>query len=120
MKNIIELTVSHRGGGKSAIFSGRSEGEEVRKSLNLDTIDSDGKLYKIVIPSDTISFNPSFFLGLLFPSIKKMGGVEKFNKKYEFDYSKLSVETRPMIEDDIIDGLRSANNELNLSNGLKL
>ena len=65
----------------STSFSGRSEGREVRKEHELDKKDGDGCVYDVYIPRNTTSINPSFFLGLFYSSIKKLG-MEKFKKKY--------------------------------------
>lgn len=115
-KNII-LTEEHRGGGKSTSFSGRPEGESVRVLLNLDEKDNDEDNYKIVIPAGTTAFNPSFFLGLLYKSINHLG-LRKFSTKYNFDYNLLSGILKELIENDIIEGMRTASNEINLSTGL--
>lgn len=113
----ITLTAEHRGGISSTSFSGRPEGELVRETLSLDEKDEDGNFYIIDIPSGTSAFNPSFFLGLLFPSIKKLG-IAKFVSKYTFGLDSLSPTLKSLIGDDIEEGLRNASNEMNLSTGL--
>ena len=113
----ITLTIEHRGGVASTSFSGRPEGEKLRKVFSLDEKDVDDCNYIIDIPSGTSAFNPSFYLGFLFPSIKKLG-VEKFLSKYKFSFANLSPTLKSLIEDDLREGLRNASNELNFSTGL--
>lgn len=106
------LTEKDRGGSVSTSFSGRTEGRTVRKLHNVDKMDSDDNNYYIKMPQDTSSFNPSFFLGLFFPSIKQMG-MDKFKKKYEFFYDNLYEGLGPIIKDNISECYRRAYNELN-------
>lgn len=113
----IALTNEHRGGVASTSFSGRSEGEHVRKELSLDDKDFDGNIYIIDIPSGTSAFNPSFFLGLLFPSIKILG-IDKFVSKYKFGLNNLTTTLKSLINDDLQEGLRNASNEICSSTGL--
>ena len=42
----IELTKQHRGGSDSTTFSGRPEGEDVRKILDLDKRDKEEEIHK--------------------------------------------------------------------------
>lgn len=115
----IELTKEHRGGGKSTSFSGRPEGQAVRVSLSINKCDNDEDSFKIKIPSDTTSFNPSFFLGLFYDSVKKIGSVDKFKEKFVFDLSNFSnVELRNLIEEDLEDCYQRCSNELNNLTGL--
>lgn len=112
----IELTIQHRGGTKSYSFSGRSNGEQVRKILDLDSKDFDEKNYRFTMPKDTTSFNPSFYLGLLFKSVINLNGVDCFKKKYYFDFDTIEEEFRPYIEKDFSECERKARNEFfNLS-----
>lgn len=111
----ITLTTEHRGGGSS--FSGRPEGKHVRLLLALDDKDNDNNKYNIVIPKGTTAFNPSFFLGLLYQSISRLG-IDGFSAKYTFDVSKLSPTLQELIYHDIDEGLRNASNEINMSTGL--
>lgn len=113
----ITLTNEHRGGISSTSFSGRPEGSHVRQAFLLDEKDADDNEYIIDIPSGTSAFNPSFFLGLLFPSIKKLG-IGKFVTKYKFGLDNLTPALKSLINDDIQEGLRNASNEMSLSTGL--
>lgn len=118
--NKIELTAEHRG-NNSTIFSGRSEGKEVRKLLNIDNLDENNEHYEVEIPTDTTSFNPSFFLGLFFPSIQKMGSIEIFRQKYNIRLLNFQdEEAKDSINEDLNDCYRRAENELNFKTGLEL
>lgn len=117
---LIELTKSHRGGLKSTTFSGRTEGREVRKSLKIDEREDGADKVIIKLPNDTTSFNPSFFLGLLFNSVKKCGSIESFKKKYEFDLSEFPEELRAFITSDLEDSYQRCENELNKKTGIDL
>lgn len=118
MRNL-ELTVTHRGGGNSTTFAGRPEGKKVRELIHVNRMDEDGETYTVVVPEDTTSFNTSFFLGLFYDSIVRFGSIEAFKKKYilTFDCIK-DLEVRECLLDDIVDGYRRANNELNGITGL--
>lgn len=118
MKTIV-LTKEHRGGNQSTTFSGRPEGEAVREKLKLDAIDGSTECVSIIIPNDTTSFNPSFFLGLFYKSIKRLGSVDAFKKKFVFDFSNFKdQELLKYIEKDIEDSYRRCINELNQITGL--
>lgn len=112
----IALTIADRGGGNSTSFSGRRKGQEVRKKYSIDSKDKDKDCYVIEIPNDTTSFNPSFYLGLLFVSIKTLG-FDKFKKKYTFDLKKLNNSLRPYIKQNLEECQIRAFRELQGSTG---
>lgn len=85
-------------------FSGQSEGEEVRRILNLDSLDSEKIEINFIIPAGTTSFNPTFFLGLLFNSFLKLG-VEQFLEKYKFIVEDKEVAFRANLLRNLVDGL---------------
>lgn len=105
-------------GVNSTMFTGRPQGEQVRKKLNFDSVDNSSKKIILEIPTGTTSFNPSFFLGLLFDSISNLG-IEEFKQKYEFDLSNVDSEFKTIINDDIEDGMRHAKNSINPNFGLE-
>ena len=107
----IKLKKEHRGGVNSTSFTGRPEGKEVRKQLQLDDCDNNDKSYIITIPSDTTSFNPSFFLGLFYDSMKKLTW-EGFNKKYVFDISALENKLEAVIKNNLDECYRKAKIDL--------
>lgn len=113
----IALTIADRGGGNSTSFSGRREGREVRKKYSIDNKDKDKFCYIIEIPNGTTSFNPSFFLGLFYMSIKALG-FDNFREKYQFDLSNLQEGVRPFIKKNLEDCLVRASRELQGSTGL--
>lgn len=107
----MNLTEQHRGGVNSTAFTGRSEGEKVRIDLMLDKKDKDSNLYEIVIPAHTTSFNPSFYLGLFFDSIKRLGGIDNFKKKYTIAYAEENAQLIEILKKNIEECERKANNE---------
>lgn len=115
--NKIELTKSHRGGTKSTTFAGRSEGKKVRTHLDLDKKDKELNNYQVVIPNDTTSMNPSFYLGLFFESIAMLG-IERFQEKYAFDLSNMEPRLKEVVEDNLKECMRKAINEYNDVTGL--
>lgn len=117
-REIIQLTKAHRGGEKSSTFSGRPEGKDVRENLKLNDKDKDSKTYIIQMPDDTTSFNPSFYLGLFFDSIKTLGGIEKFSQKYMISLSNMEEKLRNIIQENLDECVRKANNEYNDLTGL--
>lgn len=88
---------------KSKVFSGRSDGEAMRKKLKLDIRDKDNEVYDLYIP-DVFSINASFFLGCFGLSLKELG-EQKFRNKYLF-VTKTEV-IKVCIEDGISRALRS-------------
>jgi hypothetical protein len=82
----IQIHLKDYKNSKSTAFIGRMQGEEVRRKMELDKHDKDnGVVVNFIFPADTTSINPSFFLGLFFPSIKELN-LEAFRKKYYFDF----------------------------------
>lgn len=98
-------------GNKSTVFTGRPQGEEARKELLLDELDKVDTLITLIIPENTTSFNPSFFLGLLYESIKTLG-IDKFEDKYKFQINDDNQIVKNIILSDIQDGKRSAINSI--------
>jgi hypothetical protein len=76
------------------VYSGRPEGKNLRQKLDLDKKDEDNEIYTFIIPSDTLSVTPSFFLGAFGPSVIKLRR-ENFREKYKFTGD-------PIIVDDIL------------------
>lgn len=103
-------------GNNSSLFTGRPQGEDARIELKLDEIDKSKDLIVFVIPKNTTSFNPSFYLGLLFKSIKKLG-IEEFEKKYSFEITeKDNLDIISVLKDNLDDGKRNALNTINKKN----
>jgi hypothetical protein len=102
----------------STSFVGRPQGEEVREKLGMEGLDISPDEVELIIPGDTTSFNPSFFLGLLYNSIKKLG-VEGFKRKYSLIVETENEELKNAIKKNIDDGFRNASNSINKNDGLK-
>ena len=103
----------------SLSFSGRAQGEAVRSALNLNSIDSSDGEVEIIIPADTTSFNPSFFLGLLYESIAKLG-LEKFQSKYHILLETTNPSLKDALDRNLADAIRNATNSLNNRTGLNI
>ncbi len=100
------------------IFTGRLQGEEARKAIGLDNLDSEKDVViQFEIPANTTSFNPSFYLGLLYDSYEKLG-LEGFEKRYSFKILVGDERAKKVINDDLLDGRRNAINSLSGKSGL--
>ncbi|MCM4156740.1 MULTISPECIES: hypothetical protein [Flavobacteriaceae] len=105
--------------GKSTLFTGRPQGKSVREKLDLDSVDTSEENINVIIPKGTSSINPSFFLGLFFPSIKTLGS-EKFKEKYKFKIEEDNPVIEKILKGHIEDALRNARNTMNKSNSFSL
>lgn len=70
----------------SKVLSGRNDGYEARKRLEIDRLDGDNTSVTVSISTQVYSINPSFFLGLFGNSIKELGEI-RFREKYKFTCS---------------------------------
>ncbi|SDL72189.1 hypothetical protein SAMN04488034_10917 [Salinimicrobium catena] len=104
---------------KSSLFTGRPQGEAARKEMNLDDLDKQDQLVVVKIPAGTSSINPSFFLGLFFPSIKYLG-LKKFEEKYSFAFEDENSTVRTILRGHIEDALRNASNTLSKKNSFSV
>ena len=91
---------------------------QLRVTLNLDSIDLDSDQYILRIPKGTTSINPSFYLGLFFPSYKKLKGVDGFKSKYEIVFNEDDIELRMLLEKYLEECERQAQNEYDGKTGL--
>ncbi len=114
----LKLDILKYRGNSSTVFTGRPEGKMARYEMKLDSKDEDNNSYVVIIPKNTTSFNSSFFLGLFFDSIKKIGSIDLFNKKYQFEIEEQDAEWKAILERNIAECLRKATNELNHSTGI--
>lgn len=96
----MEINLNKYKDSDSRVLSGREEGKKVREKLNLDLIDKNEEIIKVVFPDDIISLNSSFFLGLFGPSVRLLQELD-FQKKYIFECPKF-------IEKSIADGIERA------------
>lgn len=85
---------------KTKVLSGREEGKSMRKTLKLDTRDSDNEKYELIVP-DVLSITASYFLACFGESVRKLG-EEGFLKKYQFKTNNESINK------NIKDGIKSA------------
>jgi hypothetical protein len=109
----IRIDLGNYKNNSSTVFTGRPQGKEVREKIGLDKIDKDNNKAAIfVVPEDTTSINPSFYLGLLYDSFKKLG-IEGFKKKYSFNVLVKNAEMLNELNKNLADGFRNANNFLN-------
>lgn len=116
--DILEINLIKYRGDRSSLFTGRTQGEDARKDLALNQFDEDiEKQVIFIIPEGTTSFNPSFYLGLLYDSYKKLG-IDNFSKKYSFRIESDDSSTIKVVQDNLNDGERNALNELNNKTGL--
>ena len=104
-------------GNESSLFTGRPQGEAARADLNLNKNDKEKKTIAFIIPKETTSFNPSFYLGLLFESIKYFG-FEEFEKYYTFEIADEDPEIRKVLQTNLDDGKRNALNTIMGKTGL--
>jgi len=109
MGDIIKINIQRFLGNGSKIFSGRNEGIEARKILNLSQKDNDNCGYVFVIPSETYSISPSFFGGMLGDSVINLG-EEAFREKYKFIDSDNNLKDE--IKQDYEEGIYDAINGL--------
>ncbi len=92
-------------------FVGQTEGKKVRAELSLNQKDYDECRYEIIMPEVTASFEPSFYLGLLLESVKKLGW-DKFAQKYRFNLDNLEGSQRGAIRAELDECERVAKREL--------
>ena len=109
--NRIELSAYKS--ANNTIYTGRPQGSAVRAKLFLEQFDkAEDTSVVFVIPENTTSFNPSFYLGLLFKSFEYLG-LEEFDKKYNFEIQTDDEQTRKVLLENLDDGKRYAINSIN-------
>lgn len=100
------------------MFTGIKLGEDARLELDLDSMDKNDDEVILEIPSNTVSFNPSFFIGLLSESIEFLGEV-KFFEKYTFDQSLIEDVFLDIIIDDFSEGFRMSLESIKIKKDVK-
>lgn len=93
--------------GEKKIISGRKNGKETREKLKISEIEEMYDLIEIIIPKDVLSFNSSYFLGMLGESVRKYKNKESFLKKYKFECNEI-------VMININDGINDALNNINI------
>jgi len=96
----MKIDLNHFQTAGSWVFSGRPRGAKIREENGVDLLDSTAGPVEVVIPTEILGLNPSFFLGLFGPSVRKFGR-EEFEKKYHFLCN-------PIVLTDIEDGIKQA------------
>lgn len=114
----IKINLEKFRGLNSTLFTGRPQGEAVRKELKLNDLDKGTNKIIFVIPKGTSSFNPSFYLGMLFDSIKFLG-EDKFDNTYSFEIVDENDEIKKVLKDNLNDGKRNAMNTILKKTGFK-
>lgn len=112
-----KIDITKYRGNSSDSYTGRPEGKDARKDLGLSKRDKDDLKYSVEIPTGTTAFNPSFFLGLFFDSIKNLG-MDSFKHKYEIIVLEESEDLKAQLTLDISEGMRHARNQLKPRGGL--
>lgn len=85
------------------VLSGRENGVNLRKKLEIDKKENENDEIKIIIPQDVFALNSSYFLGWLGKSVRDLG-KENFEKKYKFECNEI---VKLNIEDGINDALNN-------------
>lgn len=85
------------------VLSGRDNGVNLRKKLEIDKKENENDEIKIIIPQDVFALNSSYFLGWLGKSVRNLG-KENFEKKYHFECNEI---VKLNIEDGINDALNN-------------
>jgi hypothetical protein len=116
MNNIKKLSLHQYRGVKSSVYTGRPQGEQARLDLKLDDFDKSTDLIQFVVPAATTTITPSFFLGMLFNSIKTLG-YDNFKKKYQFVFEETDPNIVDALNQNIIEGERNAVNTIKGNRG---
>lgn len=95
------------------VLAGREQGELARRDIGLDNLDIDKNIQQVefIVPESLIAITPSFFLGLLFKSFKKLG-FEEFEKRYKFRIETEDVSLNKRLVQDIDEGIRASMDSL--------
>lgn len=113
--NKIDIDLGKYRGNRSTIFTGRPQGEEVRRKLELNRYDQMADAEVVFkIPGDTTSFNPSFYLGLLYDSYKNLR--DNFLQRYSFEIESDEEDTKRILQKNLDDAHKSALNALHKKN----
>ena len=67
------------------VYSGRDRGEALRVKYALDEKEDVFESISVIIPDSTYTVSSSFFLGLFGPSVLKCGGLDQFERKFNFN-----------------------------------
>ncbi|MDR6873562.1 hypothetical protein J2Y55_004589 [Bosea sp. BE125] len=73
------------GSPPSSVLSGKQRGETVRSDFKIEALDHVGDDISVRLPEGLDAITPSFVLGLFGRSVQKLGSIEAFFAKYQFD-----------------------------------
>ncbi len=65
------------------VFAGRERGKHWRVEFRLDDLDKSPEPIKVLIPTDILAVNISFFLSMFGKSVRELG-TERFRQHYKF------------------------------------
>lgn len=100
-ENIIKTTIDLQYFTRNNILMGQENGKYVRMVCGLDELDPTTHVITVLIPTEILSVNSSFFIGMFGESIKRLGELT-FSAKYEF----VGKDIRAVIADAIQECLR--------------
>lgn len=86
------------------VLSGREAGKDLRRKLNLDSVDLSDEVVIVKVPDALYSINSSYFLGAFGVSVRALG-EQQFRKRYTFQCSDI---IRRNIEDGISRALKDS------------
>ncbi|WP_439365484.1 hypothetical protein ACNJYD_04350 [Bradyrhizobium sp. DASA03005] len=79
------LNLSHLSGeGDTSVLSGKQRGLAARAEYNLDALDEADEELSVVLSPELEAITPSFVLGMFGKSVKHIGDVDAFFRKYHF------------------------------------
>lgn len=76
------------------VFAGRDRGRYWRKVFGLDELDKGAEEVVVVVPSDVLAINISFFLSMFGQSVRNLG-KEEFRSHYKFE---VNPDLKPLID----------------------
>ncbi len=75
------------GGGEVFNLSGMERGRAFRQLVRLDELDMTDEEVTVKIPPSIYAVTDSYVLGLFSPSVKRLGSLDAFRRKYRFEAS---------------------------------
>lgn len=83
------------------VLSGKEKGIATRKKFALDALDADDGAVDVIIPQELEIMTPSFVAGMFAASVRRLGSVDAFFRKYRFNASSRII-------DQVKDGAKSS------------
>ena len=84
MNDTVVIDLDDHRTGNTPVLSGRQRGKEVRRSTRLDSEDESAQKIVVRVPDDVYLVASSFFLGMLGPSVRKLGETG-FLERFDFE-----------------------------------